>query len=440
MRNTTDSLVGRLRQEIESLKARKGELSRSVGEARRQGAPSEALIAELKEVSDKLKQANKQLKCHLNGADEAGGNIAIEDWDPFAGLAWPPSQLRAIKIQRFDDDDPLPPHWDDFVTAHPLASPYHLGATRQAVHATFGHRTKYLSAFDANDHILGILPLVQLKSRLFGNFVVSMPFFNYGGVLANNLETSEKLIQAAGQWADEIGAQHIELRHLKPIGMTLPRREDKVSFWLPLPDDVEQLWNSFKPKVRAQIRRPAELKPKTRFGGEELLDDFYQVFAHNMRDLGTPVYGKRFFRQMLNAQGGRGRLVVVYLDRKPVGCAFLLGFRERMEIPWASTVRVTNAVGINMLMYWTVLQYAVREGYKVFDFGRCSKDSGTYRFKRQWGAKPIPLVWEYRLASEQMLPQLNPDNPKFRFLIAVWQRLPVWLTKLLGPPIVKSLP
>jgi hypothetical protein len=150
--------------------------------------------------------------------------------------------------------------------------------------------------------------------------------------------------------------------------------------------------------------------------------------------------GKAFFRNLLEHLGESARLVVVTLNGKPAGCAFLLTHADQMEIPWASTLREFNTMGINMFMYWKVLEHAVTSGYVVFDFGRCSKDAGTYRFKQQWGAQPIPMHWDYCLPEGDSLPELNPNNPKFKLLIAVWQRLPVWLTRLIGPPVVKNLP
>ena len=128
------------------------------------------------------------------------------------------------------------------------------------------------------------------------------------------------------------------------------------------------------------------------------------------------------------------------MDRQPVGCAFITGFRGRMEIPWASTLREYNYTGINMMMYWRILKHAVSNGYQLFDFGRCSKDAGTYRFKQQWGAVPVQLNWDYALSEGAEPPGLNPDNPKFQFLIGVWKRLPVWVSRLIGPPVVKYLP
>ncbi|MCS5565491.1 MAG: GNAT family N-acetyltransferase, partial [Methylococcales bacterium] len=170
------------------------------------------------------------------------------------------------------------------------------------------------------------------------------------------------------------------------------------------------------------------------------LDDFYRVFSENMRDLGTPVYGRQFFRDLMQYLPGQTWLVIVKLDRKAVGCAFLARHRDRLEIPWASALRRVGHTGINMFMYWKILEFAIGQGVKVFDFGRCTENAGTYHFKKQWGAQPIPLHWDYVLAAEQRLPGLNPENPRYRLLIEAWKRLPVWAANLLGPAIVRKLP
>lgn len=428
-----------LRQRLDALKARKGRLSREIGAARKAGAATEEMVAELKSVSREYKTLSKALKASLN-RPVPGEETRASVWDSLNRFAPPDASRTTVSVRQSSPDPADAARWDRFVLAHPLASAYHLSGMRAALESVAGTASNYLAAMDEGGEILGVLPLVQLKSRLFGNFVVSVPYFNYGGILANNADTARQLAEAAAEWADGLGAEHVEMRHLQATGLKLPKREEKVSFWLPLPGDEQTLWDSFKPKVRAQIRRPQAESPQIAFGGAPLLDDFYQVFARNMRDLGTPVYGKGFFRAMLTAFGDAARLVVVRLKGRPVGCAFLVGFRNRLEIPWASTLRETNPLGINMFMYWEIQRFAIAQGYEVFDFGRCTADSGTYRFKQQWGAQPIPLVWEYRLPEGRQLPQLNPDNPKFRLLIALWQRMPVWLTRILGPGIVRNLP
>jgi|25_taG_2_1085351.scaffolds.fasta_scaffold00113_31 FemAB-related protein (PEP-CTERM system-associated) len=428
------------KQQLEELRALKGSLSRQIGQAKKVGEDPDILIRRLKAISDEVKALQKAEKRKLNKT-EAPSESPEES--ALTGRASPVQHLssksvhQVVTVVRGEEAETA---WDQFVESHPAATPYHFIKIRSFIEQTYGHTTHYCYALSMDGEMLGVLPLVQLSSKLFGNFIVSVPYFNDGGLLANSQEAATKLVAAANEWRQSVGASHVELRHLQNSGLELQQRQDKVTFLLPLPAEPEALWQSFRPKLRAQIRRAEREEPEFMTGGPELLDRFYNVFASNMRDLGTPVYGKDFFLNLLEHLGESARLVVVKLNGQPAGCAFLIGHAEQMEIPWASTLRELNTTGINMFMYWKVLEYAIANGYRVFDFGRCSKEAGTYKFKQQWGARPIPMHWDYCLPTGESLPELNPNNPKFKLLIAIWQRLPVWLTRLIGPHIVKSLP
>src|SRR5690606_11768290 len=247
------------------------------------------------------------------------------------------------------------------------------------------------------------------------------------------------LIKALASEALARDARHVELRETKPRP-SYPTKTEKVAMLLDLPDQPEQLWQSIGSKVRAQIKAGQANDLRVAFGSHELLHDCYTVFAHNMRDLGTPVYGKRLVGPLLDQTSLAPRLVVLYCKNKPVSCGFLLGYRGTLEIPWASTLRSVYKLIANMLLYWHMLEFAINQGYKRFDFGRSSKDANTFRFKKQWGATPRQLYWHYWLADGTELPEMNPKNPKFQLLIAVWRRMPVALTTLIGPGIVRNLP
>lgn len=330
--------------------------------------------------------------------------------------------------------------WDRFVEAQERASLYHLSRWRTVIAEAFGHTLEALGAWSGDGRLLGLLPLVRLRSRLFGDYQVSLPYFNYGGAVAVSAEIEEALMRHAGEAAAARGCSHVEFRDSQ-VRPGWPARTDKVAMELSLPDDPELLWKAFGGKLRAQIRRPFKENGMTvARGGEELLDEFYLVFARNMRDLGTPVYPRRLFAAILATFPERARIVVVRHRGRPVAAAFLIDYRRRMEIPWASSVRDYNRFGVVMALYWEALQLAIERGNQVFDFGRSSVDAGTYRFKKQWGAQPRQLYWHYWLAAGRELPRLSPDNPKYRLAIRAWQRLPLPLANRLGPLIVKHLP
>ena len=214
----------------------------------------------------------------------------------------------------------------------------------------------------------------------------------------------------------------------------------KVSMVLALPTSEVALDEQLGAKVRAQYKKAEEHNPQVRFGKLELLDDFYRVFARNMRDLGTPVYAREWFANILQVPEIAAQLAVIYVAEKPVSAGFVVGYRGMLEIPWASTIKEANALNTNMWMYRQILSFAIREGYTFFDFGRSTRDAGTYKFKKQWGAQPYTHYWYTLVPPGTQPPELNPDNPKFTLMIAVWRRLPVWVTRLIGPPIVANLP
>jgi serine/alanine adding enzyme len=330
--------------------------------------------------------------------------------------------------------------WDDFVDSMDDAEAYHPYEWRSVFERVFGHRCFYLMARDGDQAINGVLPLAQLRSSLFGNFLVSLPSFNYAGSLTNCEKTRKELIQAADNLANEAGASHVELRHRERVKLDLPYRSDKVAMQLELPESTDELWQQFSSKLRAQIRRPTKEGATCEEGGVELLGEFYSVFSRNMRDLGTPVFPKELFRQMCDSFPDATRIFVVKLNDKPCAAGITYGFRDRLEIPSASSLRDYNRISVNMLLYWTVLQYAIREGYRSFDFGRSTVGAGTYKFKKQWGAEPEQLHWHYCLPEGAELPALNPQNPKYRLATRIWQHLPLGVANLLGPHIVRNLP
>lgn len=330
--------------------------------------------------------------------------------------------------------------WDRYVLSSPSSVSYHLSGWKEVIEKSFGHRTFYLIAKDAKG-IRGVLPLVQLKSMLFGNFVVSLPYFNYGGVCADTDEAFGELLTEACRISKDIGASHIEFKHVGEAECGLQVKKTKVTMELRLPPDADKLWNSFPSKLRSQIKRPMKEEMRFTIGRHEELESFYRVFSINMRDLGTPVYSKSFFKNILDTFPGSTWIGTVYTkEGEAVASGFLSGFKGTLEIPWASSLRSHNRLSPNLLLYWEILRFACEKGFSVFDFGRCTPGEGTYKFKEQWGAKPVQLHWYYWLRDGGQMPELNPHNPKYEAAIKIWKKLPVNLTRLIGPTIVKNLP
>ncbi len=330
--------------------------------------------------------------------------------------------------------------WNAFVDAHPQGRIYHRTEWKEITEQVFGKEGIYRLVKDGED-IVAVLPLVRFHTFLTGKQLISLPYVNYGGPLWINEPAKDLILKEIERIRKETASQAVEIRYDQSEAFPYPVKTNKVTFWLDLPEDAEILWKGFKAKLRSQIRRPMKEEMYARQGGLELLDDFYYVFCRNMRHLGTPVYSKGVFRSILKQLPERAFLSVVYSkEGQPVAGAFLLGYKNTLEIPWASSLRQYNRFSPNMLLYWSVLKTAVEKGYSVFDFGRGTKEGGTYRFKKQWGGREVQLYWYYALPPGAKLPAVNKENPKFRLAIATWRKLPLWFTNLVGPSLVKNLP
>lgn len=334
-----------------------------------------------------------------------------------------------------------PDDWDAFVLAQPGHSAYHLARAVQTGRAAFGLDTTFVAARGAGGALIGVLPLVEQSSPWFGRFLTSLPFFNYGGLLATSPEATAALLAAAADLGQRRGARHVELRHSLALpGAQLPERLDKVAMVLPLPADEDLLARRLGAKLRSQIRRADREQPTVAWGGRELLGEFHRVFARGMRDLGTPVYPRRFFEAFWDALGDRSRVLLVRAGGETRAVALVVRHAASLEVPWAVATPEAKRASLNMRLYWEMLRHAVATGAAEFDFGRSTRDGGTYRFKAQWGAQPRQLHWHYCLPAGAAPPVLNASNPKYSLASALWRRLPLWCANLLGPRLVRHLP
>lgn len=329
--------------------------------------------------------------------------------------------------------------WDAFVVDHPSATFCHLWNWKHVIESSFRWPMYYLLA-EENGSVRGVLPLVVQKSWLFGSFVSSMPFLNAGGILADSHDARRYLLEEAVRIARNEKAKYLELRHQYDSGLGLPVRTNKVTVFLPLHRDVTKMWKLLDTKIRTKVRKSMSFGLTAEFGGEDLLKDFYLVWSENMRDLGTPAYSSVFFREIVSALPRHTHLCLVRHEGRPVAASFLIGFRDRVEAMWSSSVRDALKLKPNMFLYWSLFSYAAQQGYKVFDFGRSTVDSGTHNFKLQWGGETVPLHWDYWLSNGTALPEINPSNPKYEWGIRIWQKLPLSLTRVLGPRIARCLP
>ena len=330
------------------------------------------------------------------------------------------------------------PDWKDFLQRHPETTIYHSPLWGDIMQRAYGNRPIYLTA-RCNGQITGILQLIAQKSLLFGSHLCSLPYFDASGILARDEYAANALIEQAQQLLDSQRAQWIELRHLQPKGKSLPTRSDKVTMLLPLTRDDQELWSRFKPKVRNQIRKAQREDMQVVQGNTEYLDEFYAVYSRNMRDLGSPPHSRRFFRLILESFPEQATIYLVRLNDKSLAAGLSLLDQSILRVPWAGSNWQFRSLNPNMLLYWSMLAEGCQKKAEYFDFGRSTLDSGTYRFKKQWGAKEIPLVWQFLLPEGDSLPELNPESPKYRYFVSVWKKLPLWTVRWLGPRIIAKL-
>ncbi len=314
-----------------------------------------------------------------------------------------------------------------------------------------GHRPVWLIARKPRSSTLeGVMALARVRSRLFGRYLVSLPYVSRAGALALDGVTAAALERRAIELGRRWAVRYVELRgEIEADDGGAPawdrQRTDKARMERALPGDDASLWAALSAKVRNQVRKGASRGLSIRWGGRETLDGFYRVFAVNMRDLGTPVYPRRFFEAVLEGFAGEAECAVVEHEGRPVAGAVLLHGHAPWQsgatslVPSAASLRDQPQLNANMWMYHELLRRAVALGSVTFDFGRSTVGSGPYRFKKQWGAEPRPLRWVYRM-SEPASSVLRADDPAMARRVAAWRRLPVWVTRLIGPPIVRGIP
>jgi FemAB-related protein (PEP-CTERM system-associated) len=301
----------------------------------------------------------------------------------------------------------------------------------------FGHECIYLAARE-NGQLAGVLPLVRVKSLFFGHYLVSMPFVNYGGPLGMDTAVIA-LVSHAANLARRNNAKLLELRSRTALPVTLPVSHRKITVLLELPSgDVDSLWKRLDPKVRSQVRRPQKEGVVVRFGVDEVAP-FFQVFARHMRDLGTPTQPRHLFETLAETFPNDTWFGCAYYRGRPIagGCGFR--WATEFEMTWASALAEYKRIAPNMLLYWSFMERAVADGLSTFNFGRCTPDSGTHRFKKQWGSHDVPLWW-YDLSLEPGVATPSPTDGAYAWGPRIWKRLPVRLATALGPSIVRFIP
>jgi FemAB-related protein (PEP-CTERM system-associated) len=328
--------------------------------------------------------------------------------------------------------------WDAFVRSTPGGSPFHLLAWKRAVETAFRHRAHYLMAVRGGG-LEGVLPLFEVRGLLGGRGLVSVPYGVYGGVCATSAAAREALVGASRQLAGRVKADYVELRHRSGQEADLPTKSLYVTFSRPIESSEEANLNAIPRKQRRMTRQGLKHGLRPEFGLQHL-DRFYDIYAHSVHSLGSPVFPRRLFHAIGQEFGKDCELLTIWKDSVPVSGVLTLLFEDQVLPYYGGARQEALAFAVNDFMYWELLCHAAKAGYRTFDFGRSREGTGAYNFKRHWGFEPVALPYQYVLLDGSRMPNLSPSNPRMHFAVEAWKRMPLPLTKVVGPFLTRYLP
>jgi FemAB-related protein (PEP-CTERM system-associated) len=339
-----------------------------------------------------------------------------------------------LVVRRLTDE--RHPEWDAFVERCPQATFFHRAAWQRVIERAFGHRTHFLYA-EADGRIQGVLPLAHVRSLLFGNALSSTPFCVYGGAVAENDQARAVLDQAAEDLAVELGVDYLEMRGMTPSPRDWPVKDLYVTFRKEIDPDPEVNMRAIPRKQRAMVRKGI----KAGLVGEldEGIDRFFLAYSTSVRNLGTPVFPRRYFQILKDEFGPACEIQTVTKDGRTVCSVMSFYFRDEVLPYYGGGTDEARQLKGNDFMYWEVMRRAGENGIRIFDYGRSKEGTGSYSFKKNWGFEPQPLPYQYRLVKASAVPDINPLNPKYRLFIRAWQKLPLWLANRIGPFLARNL-
>jgi len=332
--------------------------------------------------------------------------------------------------------DPDTAAWDTFVEQCPDATFFHRAGWKHVLEGVFGHDTHYLLAED-NGQIAGVLPLAELRSRLFGHHLVSTPFCVYGGVAASSDNAREALIEHACTLARELNVEDLELRNVTPSQAGWPTKDLYARFRKPISADHDENLRAIPRKQRAMVRKGIDAG----LNGEIVADTgrLYRIYAESVRNLGTPVFSKRYLQVLQEVFGEHCEIMMIQHGGQDIAGVMSFYFRDQVLPYYGGSRPAARAVKGNDFMYWNLMRHAADRGARLFDYGRSKTGTGPYSFKKNWGFEPEPLHYAYYLVNAAEVPKLDPTNPKYQRLIKAWQRLPLPVANAVGPLLARNL-
>ncbi|RJG49463.1 FemAB family XrtA/PEP-CTERM system-associated protein [Motilimonas pumila] len=326
--------------------------------------------------------------------------------------------------------------WDAFVSQHSAGSFFHLSGWRKVIQDAYQHTCWYYYV-ESQGQIVAVLPLAQIKSWLFGNKLISLPFAVSAGLLSENEQASQLLLTHAQKLARDLKVDSLELRHRE---LKLPHWQSRHShdnFCKSLADDSDAILAAIKKKQRAVVRQ--SLKNDLTFSIEDKVEPFFTIYSESVRNLGTPVFPKKYFQTLLQVFPNQVDVLTVYHQGEAVSSVMSFYFKQQVLPFYGGGKRQARGLKSNDFMYYQLMCHARRRGMLEFDFGRSKVASGAHAYKKHWGFEPQPLFYENDLVASDELANINPNNPKYKFFIKVWQKLPLAVSQVVGPILAKDL-
>lgn len=328
--------------------------------------------------------------------------------------------------------------WDEYAFKHPDSTFYHLIGWKKVVENNYGHEPIYISAKEDNN-IRGILPLFLMRSKVFGNKLVSVPFGPYGGICADDENIKHKLLVEAINIVHEKGLDFLELRDLKDYqNDKLITNKSYVTNYIDLEKEPQNVWEKIKRDRQRNINKA--VKNGLKLNWSATIEDFYMIHSNTMRDMGTPYHDINFFRKILNEFPNHTKVLTVSFNGQLIGCQLLFIFKNVIIAAWGSSPDKYKNYYPDQFTVWEVIKYGCTNGYDHFDFGRCLCDTGAYGYKERWGGYSKQLYYQYYLNKSKMMPDTSQTNSKRKRFADIWRKMPIFMTDKLGPRIRKNIP
>jgi FemAB-related protein (PEP-CTERM system-associated) len=345
------------------------------------------------------------------------------------------SEQRVLVVKKLEPRTAA--RWDAYVAACPEATFFHRAGWKEVLERAFGHRCYFLYA-ERDGHIEGILPLGHVRSRMFGHYLSSTPFCVYGGIAADTAAAASALEAEAETIARELGVDYLEFRNRSVRHSEWPRKDDLyVTFRKRIDPDPQKNLQAIPRKQRAMVRKGIEAGLRGEIDGG--VERFYDAYSRSVHKLGTPVFAKKYFQILREVFVEDCEILTVTKDGRVIASVLSFYFRNEVLPYYGGGGEAAREYKGNDFMYWDLMRRAAERGVGVFDYGRSKRGTGSYSFKKNWGFEPEPLHYEYRLIKARSIPDVNPLNPKYRLFINLWKSLPLAVTRVVGPHLVKNL-